>query len=254
MLAFATHFTVLTIAIWLVTVALYFLGGWAILAYARRHPERKIQSRTDGEERAQAEIMESLRSIAVTSSCMSLAICLSVFGYTLWSPMQGLIGVLAGAAILIFGYDLWFYWAHRLLHTRRLIRFHRWHHQSRAPTVWSTDSQGVVETAMIQGWMVLAAVILPVPPLAFVLHRLYDHINGQLGHCGYEFFASRTTRAPSPMVCTTYHDQHHELYNWNYGNFTSIWDRLGGTLHPDYDRAVAGREGGDRPAAKSPAE
>jgi sterol desaturase/sphingolipid hydroxylase (fatty acid hydroxylase superfamily) len=56
------------------------------------------------------------------------------------------------------------------------------------------------------------------------------------------------------MVCTTYHDQHHELYNWNYGNFTSIWDRLGGTLHPDYDRVVAKREGGDRPAAKTPAE
>lgn len=96
--------------------------------------------------------------------------------------------------------------------------------------------------------MVWAALLLPIPAFAFVLHRLYDHFNGQFGHCGYEFFADRSTRFPSPMVCITYHDQHHELYNWNYGNYTSIWDRLHGTLHPDYDKLVEQRSGKTAPA------
>ncbi|WP_340108586.1 sterol desaturase family protein [Pikeienuella sp. HZG-20] len=242
MLAFAVHFLALTVVIWVINTALYFLGGWAILAYAARRSERKIQANADGAHRAREEIMESLRSIAATSACMALAITLSVFGHTLWAPMTGWLGVIAGAAILIVGYDLYFYWAHRLLHTKPLIRYHRWHHQSRAPTVWSSDSQSLVETLMLQSFMIWAAVLLPIPPLAIVLHRLYDHFNGQLGHCGYEFFADRGTRFPSPMVCVTYHDQHHELYRWNYGNFTSIWDRLHGTMHPDYDRLVAERE------------
>ncbi|MFV0474544.1 MAG: sterol desaturase family protein [Pikeienuella sp.] len=254
MLAFITYFATLTVVIWIATTALYFLGGFAILAYARRHPERKIQQRADGEARAKAEILESIRSIAFTAACMALALALIRFGYTLWTPWEGWIGALGGAAILVLGYDAWFYWAHRLLHTKRFIRYHRWHHRSRAPTVWSTDSQSVVETVMIQSWMVLAALIFPISPIALVLHRLYDHINGQLGHCGYEFFASPTTRRPWPMVCTTYHDQHHELYNWNYGNFTSLWDRWGGTLHPDYDKLVAMREGKGEASGKTPAE
>ncbi len=235
---FLTHLVVLWAVIWIATTALYFLGGWAILKFAARHPDRKIQQRRDGALRAGEEIRESLRSIAITSLCMALAITMTLFGYSLWSPLEGFWGFAISVALLIVGYDLYYYWAHRLLHTKRFIRFHRWHHKSIAPTVWSTDSQSVVETLMIQSFMIWAAILLPIAPLAFIAHRLYDHINGQLGHCGYEFFADRTTRFPSPMVCTSYHDQHHELYTWNYGNYSSVWDRLHGTLHPSYDETV----------------
>ena len=68
-MAFAANFAGLTAIIWALTAALYALSGLAIRAYARRHPERKIQSRSDGEARAGAEIRESLRSIAITSAC-----------------------------------------------------------------------------------------------------------------------------------------------------------------------------------------
>lgn len=149
MLAFAAHLAVLTVLTWIVVTALYFAGGFAILAFAKRHPERKIQARDDGMKRAREEIMESLRSIAVTSFCFALAVTLTLFGWTLWTPMEGWFGILAGAAMLIIGYDIYYYWAHRLLHTKRFVRFHRWHHKSRAPTVWSTDSQSPVETLMI---------------------------------------------------------------------------------------------------------
>lgn len=243
MLDFAAHFAALTVAIYIVNTALYFLGCWAIVAYAKRRPERKIQPNARGGNTVREEIAESLRSIAVTAACMALAITLVLFGYTLWTPWAGWIGILAGAAIMIVGYDWYFYWCHRLLHTKSLIRYHRWHHRSRAPTVWAADSQSVVETLMIQSFMVWAAILFPIPWFAIVLHRLYDHFNGLLGHCGYEFFADRSTRFPSPMICITYHDQHHELYNWNFGNYTSIWDRVHGTLHPDYDRLVAKRAG-----------
>lgn len=247
-MAFLTDLALTALAAWAATTALYFGLGLAIRTHARRHPERRIQAGRDGEARAGAEIRESLRSIAVTSLCLALAVTLARHGLTLWAPWEGWIGALGGAALLILGYDLYYYAAHRLLHTKRFVRFHRWHHQSRAPTVWSTDSQSPAETLLIQSWMVWAALLLPVGPAALLLHRLYDHVNGQFGHCGYEFFADRTTRAPSPMVCTTYHDQHHEFYNWNFGNFTSVWDRMFGTLHPDYDRIVAARAAATPPA------
>ncbi|MEL6795181.1 MAG: sterol desaturase family protein, partial [Pseudomonadota bacterium] len=224
--------------VWIANVALYFACGWAIMADAKRRPDRRIQTRRDGDHRVGAEIRESLRSIAITAFCMALAISLSLNGLTLWAPLPGWWGVLAGAAMVVIGYDLYYYWAHRLLHTKRFKQLHRLHHQSLAPTAWSADSQSPGETFIVQSFMIWAALLLPIPPLAFVLHRLYDHISAQFGHCGYEFFADQTTRAPSPMVCTTFHDQHHELYNYNYGNYFSLWDRVHGTLHPSYDGLV----------------
>lgn len=248
MLVFAAHLAVIWIIAFTANVAMYFGGGWAITWMNRRHPERKIQPLRDGMKRARAEIKESLLSIAVTSFCLSLAIALSIFGYTLWTPWEGIIGAAAGLLVLILLYDAWFYWSHRLLHTKPFYRFHHWHHRSVAPTVWSSDSQTAVETGMIQGFMVVATVLLPISPLALVAHRIYDHFNGQLGHCGYEYFAGKGARFPSPMVCTGFHDQHHELFTYNYANYFSLWDRICGTLHPAYDGEVA------RGESKLPAE
>ena len=40
-----------------------------------------------------------------------------------------------------------------------------------------------------------------------------------------------------------FHDQHHQLFHCNYGGFTTIWDRVFGTVNPafeaDYERLKA---------------
>jgi Sterol desaturase len=81
-------------------------------------------------------------------------------------------------------------------------------------------------------------VLLPVPSLTLVLHRVVDHINSQFGHAGFEYFAGPGARFPSPMLCATFHDRHHSKFTVNYANFFSIWDRWMGTLDPEYDREV----------------
>lgn len=241
-MAFAFDFAWIFAVAYALNLAAYFGFGRALLWWNARHPERRLQPDRDGLARARAEMMESVRSIAVTAACLALALTLQIHGLTLWTPWTGVLGFVAGFALLVVLYDAWFYWAHRLLHTRAFYRFHHWHHRSVAPTVWSSDSQTVVETAMIQGFQVAAAALLPAGPLALIAHRIYDHVNGQFGHAGYEYFADPTTRYPSPMVCTTFHDQHHELFTWNYANYFSLWDRLMGTLHPGYDAKVAAAE------------
>lgn len=226
------------------SVALYFGFGILMVRLNARHPERRIQPMRDGMKRARAEIVESLKSIAVTSLCFAVAISLQLNGVTLWqAPWDaGVVWTLAATLVLILGYDTYYYWAHRLMHVEPFYGWHSWHHRSVAPTVWSSDSQSVPETFLIQSFMVWAALLLPIPPAAFILHRLYDHLNGQLGHGGHEYFADRTTRFPSPMVCTSYHDLHHERFRWNFGNYFSFWDRVCGTLHPDYDAMVEASE------------
>ena len=43
---------------------------------------------------------------------------------------------------------------------------------------------------------------------------------------------------PSPMIGVTFHDQHHEHFLYNYATHFSHWDRLMGTIHPDYDSRI----------------
>ena len=96
----------------------------------------------------------------------------------------------------------------------------------------------MVDALSQQSYFMLLPFIIPIPWEVLVLHRIYDHFNGMFGHCGFEYFASRMARWPSPMVCTTFHDLHHSEFNCNFANFFSIWDRLLGTIHPEYDAAV----------------
>lgn len=242
-MSFALDFATIFIVAYALNLAAYFGFGFVLQWWNARHPARRIQPNRDGMHRARAEMAESARGIAMTAACLALALTLQRHGLTLWTPWQGALGFIASMVLIVVLYDAWFYWCHRLLHTPRFYRFHRWHHRSVAPTVWSSDSQTVTETAMCQAFLVVAAVLLPVSAVALVAHRIYDHFNSQFGHAGHEYFADATTRYPSPMVCTTFHDQHHELFNWNYANYFSFWDRVMGTLHPSYDAKVSQVQG-----------
>ncbi|MEM8698829.1 MAG: sterol desaturase family protein [Pseudomonadota bacterium] len=232
------QFLGLFVAAYAVNLVLYFGLGWGLVRLNHAHPERRLQANRDGEIRARAEILESLQSIAWTSACLALALTISLNGWGLWpAESHGLLATAIALALLIIGYDTWFYWAHRALHLDAFYRFHAWHHKSVAPTPWSADSQGAVETVMIQSFMVVATLVLPITPAALILHRLYDHINGQIGHSGHEWAGGPFTRFPSPMVAVRYHDVHHARFRYNFGNYFSIWDRVMGTMDPNYDRA-----------------
>ncbi len=241
-----TDFALIFLAAYALNLAAYFGVGWAIQQVNARHPERRIQQRRDGMRRAATEIRESVVSIAVTAACLAAALTLTRHGWTLWTPLEpGLLSVLGMLALTTFLFDGWFYWMHRLLHTKRFWRFHRDHHKAIAPTVWSSDSQSVVETFLTQLFLIVAAVLLPVPAAALVLHRVVDHVNSMFGHAGFEYFAGPGARFPSPMLCALFHDRHHERFTVNYANFFSIWDRWMGTLDADYDRDVARLERGE---------
>ncbi|MCY1376154.1 hypothetical protein D9M69_636240 [compost metagenome] len=61
-------------------------------------------------------------------------------------------------------------------------------------------------------------------------------------------------------MCTTYHDQHHAEFKYNYANYFSFWDRVLGTISPVYDRRVETFEGEapaislKRPSQPAPAQ
>jgi sterol desaturase/sphingolipid hydroxylase (fatty acid hydroxylase superfamily) len=186
---------------YLAHLAAYFGLGLLLVAINRSHPERRLQKHERGETRARVEIRQSMISLSVTSFWVAFGIFAQVDGLTLWAATTpsfwSLVLMLALSVVL---YDAWFYWGHRLMHTRALIRHHRFHHLSRAPTVWSNYSDGLVDAFAMQSYYLIAPLFLPLSPLVLILHRLFDHVNGQIGHSGFEYFAGPSTRFPSPMV------------------------------------------------------
>lgn len=233
------EFLALFLVAYALNLAAYFAICSAIDYVNRRNPERRIQKKRRGEKRIPEEIRHSIKSIAVTALSLSIGLFASFKGWTIFPalPFSWWTAVPLFLLCMIL-FDAWFYFGHRLLHTKPFYKFHLLHHRSVAPTAWSTDSIGAVDTAICQGFYAVIPFFIPFPPALLIAHRLFDHVNGALGHAGFEYFASRTARYPFPMLCATYHDLHHSEFKYNYANYFSIWDRVMGTAHPSYDKMV----------------
>jgi len=101
------------------------------------------------------------------------------------SPSVLSIGLSFVLSTLLF--VTWFYWLHRLLHSRWLFRrVHLWHHRTTAPEVWSNNSDLLVDTLFLQSYWLIAHFLIPIAPVVLALHKLYDQFTGVMGHSGYE--------------------------------------------------------------------
>lgn len=232
-LRFGTLFCLLS----LFHMAVHFGVGLFLLTLNRAQPWRKIQAKQT-KISALTEIKQSLSGFIGTPACLALGLWSQHKGWALTPVETSFWSVLAFFLIATLIHDLWFYVAHRLLHTKALIKWHRVHHLSPVPTVWTNDRFTLPDVLMSQSFLFVIVFVLPIPALALILYRLSDHIKGLIGHSGFEYAAGPFAVWPMPFVCVAHHDAHHELYRYNFGNTLSIWDRMFGTLDPEYDNKV----------------
>jgi Delta7-sterol 5-desaturase len=188
-------------------------------------------------------------------SLWSLAVIAAMLGGGHWTyatlgwglrPWPGFCGTLLSMVGSLLLFDAWFYWLHRLIHTRALYRrVHRWHHMTIAPVVWSNNSDRLIDNLFLQSYWFFAHLVIPIAPAVLFAHKFYDQITGVIGHSGYEH-SGRWCLPPSPLVGVTHHDQHHRFFRCNYATHFTWWDRLMGTLHPDHDRELRANIEGSR--------
>ena len=180
-------------------------------------------------------------------SVFSLAVIATMLGCGHWActtlgwglrPLPGIGGTMLSLVASLVLFDTWFYWFHRLIHTRLLYRrVHRWHHLTITPVVWSNNSDRLVDNLFLQSYWLIAHMLIPIAPAALFAHKIYDQITGVIGHSGYEH-GGRWCLPPSPLPGVTHHDQHHQFFRCNYATHFTWWDRVMGTLHPDHDREI----------------
>lgn len=154
------------------------------------------------------------------------------------------------AALLV--HDFYFYWAHRLMHAPALFeRVHRVHHLSTNPSPLSAFAFHPCEAVIEAVGLLVVLMIVPLHPLAFLSFSTFLIAFNVMGHLGYELFPRFMGETPVLRLLNTAtsHNQHHRTFRYNYGLYTLIWDRLFGTLHPNY--AAAFRKAASVPASPS---
>ena len=124
--------------------------------------------------------------------------------------------------------DSCIYWIHRLLHHRRVYaRLHKEHHRWKVPTPFASHAFHPVD-----GF--LQSVPYHVYPFIFPLHKI-TYL------CLFVFVNVWTVsihdgdyRVPNVfrryVNGSAHHTDHHLFYNCNYGQFFTLWDRLGGSF------------------------
>lgn len=227
-----------------ILTGIYFFVGAAIVFWNQRVLfSLKIQSKTVSIGEVKRDIIQSVKSLMFISLLLAGGIYCQHIGFTIRpqkiTPMSAVLWFIA--SMLIF--DTWFYWGHRLIHTKLFYRWvHAWHHRSTTPTVWSNNSDTFIDDIILQSYFLFAPFVLPIPAAILILHKIYDQITGMIGHSGYEYSAGSLSRFPFPLLGVTFHDQHHESFRYNYATHFSIWDRIMKTIHPDYDQKIKGFE------------
>ncbi|XP_028840082.1 lathosterol oxidase [Denticeps clupeoides] len=152
------------------------------------------------------------------------------------SPM-GWTGLVFSMVSFLFFTDMCIYWVHRFLHHKLIYKnFHKPHHIWKIPSPFASHAFHPVD-GFLQG--------LPyhIYPFLFPLHKLL--------YLGLYVFVNIWTvsihdgdyRVPSLLQKlingSAHHTDHHLFFEYNYGQYFTLWDRIGGSYrHPS---ALAGQ-------------
>lgn len=180
------------------------------------------------------------REILLAASCVVLNSVVAVTGWWLWR--MGVIRInkdfgwwtAVDVVLLLVAMDFLMYVTHRICHHPKLFPWaHQTHHIYDKPRPLSLFVLNPVE---VFGFGALWLFVLAVHGwswMAIILYLLLNATFGTLGHLGVEPFPDGWSTIPvlGRLTTSTFHGEHHQVRDYNFGFYTDIWDRLFGTLY-----------------------
>ena len=125
-------------------------------------------------------------------------------------------------------YNLYFYWAHRFLHTRFMYKLvHHVHHRNIDVGPWSGVSQHPIEHIFMYASMLIHPLI-GAHPLHMIFQGQAVTFGSIVGHGGFEEIVIKDGVTISSYG-NYWHSLHHRFFECNYGEPTVPFDHLFGT-------------------------
>lgn len=139
---------------------------------------------------------------------------------------------------MIFAHDTYFYWMHRGLHHKSIYKHaHLVHHKSTNPSPWAAYSFHPIEAIFEAAILPIMAFTFPIHISAFGFFFLFQIIYNVYGHLGYEIYPKGFNQhwLGKWINTSTHHNLHHKHFHNSYGLYFTFWDRIMGTMAPQYD-------------------
>lgn len=248
-----------TLAVWIIVFA---LSGIAVATFRGFFRARKIQPNRFRWEIFRKEIFFGTINVAISSVGISAVTAwLTKHSFITYNESPASWWVIAlEFALYFFAFDTYFYWLHRWMHQKSVYKWiHKIHHYSTAPNPLTTLSVSPIESFINGGFVPLFLAVLTVHSETLKFITPCNIIMGFYVHLGYEFLPRWWNKswATKWFITTTFHDQHHKYFNFNFGGYTPIWDFICGTVRPryltDFDQITSRRSSKPAaPAAASP--
>lgn len=151
---------------------------------------------------------------------------------------SGLLAV-ADVFVLLLGMDLLMYLLHRVAHTPVLYTLlHRFHHRYDRPRPLTLFALSPFENLAFGALWLTFISVYDASWLGMSVYLFLNVLFGAVGHLGVEPLPASWARHPllRNIAGASFHAQHHQDMGHNFGFYTLFWDRLLGTLRPDYER------------------
>ncbi|RBL93839.1 sterol desaturase family protein [Chitinophaga flava] len=141
--------------------------------------------------------------------------------------------ILTDALAYFLAMDLLMYGFHYIIHKTFLYRpLHRLHHEATDPVPIDLFVLHPLET--ISFGALLLIILLPFNSNIYglLIYHIANVIFGMTGHLGVEPMPENIRQWPlmKYLGTSTFHHDHHRHEDYNFGFYTTIWDRLFGTL------------------------
>ncbi|MBL0154726.1 MAG: sterol desaturase family protein [Chitinophagaceae bacterium] len=140
--------------------------------------------------------------------------------------------------VMAFIHDTYFYWMHRLIHHPAIFKWvHLVHHKSTNPSPFAAYAFHPLEAILEAGIFVVFVLTIPVNKFHLIFFFLFQIVYNVYGHCGWELYPKGFNKhwLGKWINTSVNHNQHHQYFKGNYGLYFLFWDRMMGTIRPDYD-------------------
>jgi len=140
--------------------------------------------------------------------------------------------------VMALMHDTYFYWMHRLIHHPRLFSIiHLIHHKSTNPSPFAAYAFHPLEAILEAGIFIVFVFTIPVHLYHLLFFFLFMIVYNVYGHLGWELYPKGFSKhwLGKWINTSVNHNLHHQYFKGNYGLYFLFWDRIMGTIRPDYD-------------------